>query len=89
MKYLSVIVDKNLNWRNQVLKVRQKHLANISQLKKLFPICCLSKQGKTSGSAPLGLLLYIAWDEWRNTLSKRIERISEVGDFLTSKNPQC
>ena len=37
VKFLGVIVDKDLNWSDHVTRIRRKCLASLSHLRRLFP----------------------------------------------------
>ena len=42
IKYLGVVVDKELKWKDQVSHVCQKYLASLSTLSRIFPALPIS-----------------------------------------------
>ena len=86
-KFLGVIVDKDLNWSEQVTSIRRKCLASLAQLRRIFP----AVPGiivQYAGPSPLGLLQLCLGYMWSELANETREIHNYAMRLITSAKPR-
>ena len=89
VKYLGLMVDRELKWKDQVSHVRKKCLATLSRLRRLFPALPMSTRLMLYNALVLPYLGFCSsvWHQCSETLSTRIERIQNYAMRLITSSP--
>ena len=80
VKFLGVIVDKDLNWNDHVTKIRRKCLASLAQLRQLFPAVPRRTRILLYNALVLPHLDYCSciWGTCGTNLQMKLERIQTM-----------
>ena len=89
VKYLGVVVDKDLKWKEQVSHVRKKCLATLSKLRRIFPALPVSMRILLYSALVLPHLDFCSsvWHHCGETLTRRIEKIQNYAMRLITSSP--
>ena len=88
VKYLGVVVDKDLKWKEQVSHVCKKCLATLSKLRRIFPALPVSRI-LLDNALVLPHLDFCSsvWHHCGETLTRRIEKIHNYAMRLITSSP--
>ena len=89
IKYLGVVVDRELKWKDQVSHVCQKCLASLSTLRRIFPALPTSTRMMLFNALVLPHLDFCSsvWHQCGEVLAMRIERIQKYAMRLITSSP--
>ena len=91
VKSLGVVIDDELNWKEQVQNVRRKcftGLANVRRLKNVLATVNSQKQLYNSLVLPHMDYWLVVWQECSRELRQRLERVHNYGmRLILSKHP--
>ena len=89
VKCLGVLLDDELKWKEQVLRVRKKGFAGLSRLRRLRDMLPPSTKKKLYNALVLPHLDYcsVVWQECSEGLRQKLERVQNYGMRLILSKP--
>ena len=83
-------IDRNLNWKNQVCKVRRSCLSSLAKLSRVSSFLPFETKKRLYDALVLPHMDYccVVWMEYWATLRHKIERLKNYGMRLITSSPQ-
>ena len=90
VRHLGVDIDRNLNWKNQVCKVRRSCLSSLAKLSRVSSFLPFETKKRLYDALVLPHMDYccVVWMEYRATLRHKIEWLKNYGMRLITSSPQ-
>ncbi len=89
VKYLGVMVDDKLKWKEQIAAVRRKSFAGLAKIRRLRDVLPVSTKIKLYNALVLPHVDYcsVVWQECGKVLQQKVERIQNYGMRLILSRP--